>query len=120
MRDLTAAEPFYQLVLPALGFPRREIEPDCICYLANDDSPRPRFVALNEDPEYVANSTRVAFWADSRQAVDDFAAVLIQTPARAVEGPMVCEEYSPGYYAIFFEDPCGNRFEVCHRIPPSA
>ena len=20
------------------------------------------------------------------------------------------------HYALFFEDPCGNRFEVCHRV----
>jgi len=24
--------------------------------------------------------------------------------------------YGPDYYAIFFADPCGNRFEVYHRL----
>ena len=24
-------------------------------------------------------------------------------------------DYSPGYYAVFFEDPDGNKLEVCHR-----
>jgi len=33
-----------------------------------------------------------------------------------VEGPMFNPEYEPGYYAIFFEDPCGNRLEVCCRV----
>ncbi|MEY2519385.1 MAG: hypothetical protein QOF24_1144, partial [Verrucomicrobiota bacterium] len=23
--------------------------------------------------------------------------------------------YSPGYYAVFFEDPDGNKLEVCYR-----
>jgi hypothetical protein len=22
------------------------------------------------------------------------------------------------YYAAFFEDPCGNRLELCHRTAP--
>jgi len=34
---------------------------------------------------------------------------------RNIEGPG-CDE-GPGYYAVFFEDPCGNRLEVCHRAP---
>jgi hypothetical protein len=25
-------------------------------------------------------------------------------------------DYAPGYYAAFFEDSCGNRLEVCHRV----
>lgn len=29
-----------------------------------------------------------------------------------MEGPM---PYEPGYYAVFLEDPCGNRLEICHR-----
>ena len=33
--------------------------------------------------------------------------------ARNIEGPM---DYEPGYFAVFFEDPCGNRFEICHRV----
>jgi hypothetical protein len=33
--------------------------------------------------------------------------------ARNIEGLM---DYEPGYYAVFFEDPSGNRLEVCHRL----
>ena len=33
--------------------------------------------------------------------------------ARNIEGPEVYEE--PGYYAVFFEDPDGNKLEVCYR-----
>ena len=31
-----------------------------------------------------------------------------------VSGPMEMP-YGPGYYAVFFDDPSGNRFEVYHR-----
>ena len=34
---------------------------------------------------------------------------------RNIEGPGYDE--GPGYYAVFFEDPCRNRLEICHRIP---
>jgi hypothetical protein len=27
-------------------------------------------------------------------------------------------DYAPGYYAVFFEDPAGNRLELCHRLRP--
>jgi hypothetical protein len=30
-----------------------------------------------------------------------------------------CPEYSPSYYAVFFEAPSGNCLEVCHRSEPS-
>ena len=29
-----------------------------------------------------------------------------------MEGPDYAD---PNYYAVFFEDPSGNRFEICHR-----
>jgi catechol 2,3-dioxygenase-like lactoylglutathione lyase family enzyme len=33
-------------------------------------------------------------------------------------GPEICEGYSPGYYAFFFEDPDGNKLEICCREKP--
>jgi predicted enzyme related to lactoylglutathione lyase len=33
----------------------------------------------------------------------------------ALSGPKEYPEYGPGYYAVFFEDPSGNRLEVMHR-----
>ena len=35
-----------------------------------------------------------------------------------LEGPEVCADYSPGYYAFFFEDPDGNKLEICCRESP--
>jgi hypothetical protein len=39
--------------------------------------------------------------------------VLTKIGARNIEGPS--QEGSEGYYAVFFEDPAGNRLEVCYR-----
>ncbi len=115
VRNLAEADPFYAMILPALGFPTRLPEKDCISYDAISDHPKPECINLTEDPNHAPNQTRIAFWRDTREDVDFFAAILRAAGARNIEGPELCTEYSPGYYAVFFEDPCGNRFEVCCR-----
>ena len=45
--------------------------------------------------------------------VDRLAEIVVRAGARNVEGPGYDE--GPGYYAVFFEDPSGNRLEICHR-----
>jgi len=32
-----------------------------------------------------------------------------------LDGPEICADYSPGYYAFFFEDPACNKLEICRR-----
>ena len=59
------------------------------------------------------NETRIAFWAESREEVDRIAEIARAAGAKNIEGPELYEE--PGYYAVFFEDPDGNKLEVCHR-----
>jgi predicted enzyme related to lactoylglutathione lyase len=87
-----------------------------IAYDARRDHPKPEFIGLIEDPGHMPNATRLAFWAGSKADVDRIAAVVTSAGARNVEGPMFCPEYSPTYYGLFFEDPCGNRLEVCCRL----
>ena len=115
--SLAEARPFYDVLLPSLGFPHYNDEgPGVFSYDAAREHPKPEFVAVIEDPGHVPNATRVAFWADTREEVDALAPVLQRCRARNVEGPMMNPEYSPRYYAVFFEDPCGNRFELCCRV----
>ncbi len=118
VRDLRAADAFYGVLLPALGFPVRSVTAHCICYEAERAHPKPEFFALIEDHAHKPTGTRVAFWRDSMAEVDAIARLLARTAARNLEGPDFCPEYSPTYYAVFFEDPCGNRLEVCCRTAP--
>jgi hypothetical protein len=53
-----------------------------------------------------------AVWAESAASLDAILPLLQNLGALSMEGPFLEE---PGYYAIFFEDPFGNRLEVRHR-----
>jgi predicted enzyme related to lactoylglutathione lyase len=102
---------FYEALLPALGFTRRVEVEGWLQYEAGDGEVT-AFFGVTESPGHVANENRVAFWAESNEEVDRVAEVARGAGARNMEGPM---DYEAGYYAVFFEDPCGNRLEVCHR-----
>ena len=45
---------------------------------------------------------------------DEIAALALEAGARNMSGPRACPEYSPTYYAAFFDDPSGNPLEICH------
>ncbi len=117
VRSLSEARPFYEALLPALGFTRdATIEGWLQFEVAGADGVM-EFFGVAESPQHVANECRVAFWADSTGEVDRLAEIAVRAGARNVEGP-AHEIPQPGetdYYAVFFEDPCGNRFEVCYR-----
>jgi len=116
VKSLVEARPFYAAFLPAIGFPDFCETTIGVSYEARRDHPKAEFIGLIEDPDHVPNATRIAFWAETKEEVDRIADVIVSVGARNVEGPMPCPEYSPTYYALFFEDPCGNRLEVCCRI----
>jgi catechol 2,3-dioxygenase-like lactoylglutathione lyase family enzyme len=116
VHDLQKADSFYGQFLPEIGFPVRIVESaTVISFEARSESEKPEFIALDEEPGYQPSSTRIAFWADHKSEVDRLGPILQQAGARNIEGPMACPEYSPTYYAVFFEDPSGNRLEVCCR-----
>jgi catechol 2,3-dioxygenase-like lactoylglutathione lyase family enzyme len=118
VRDLARAKEFYRKLLPALGFicDRSDQEWGTF-YAAGGDQPE-AFFGFTADPQHQPNGNRIAFWANSRADVDQIGELLPQIGARNLEGPELCREYSPGYYAVFFEDPDGNKLEVCCREQP--
>ncbi len=100
---------FYEALLPALGFTRRmEVEG----WLQYESEDKELFFGVTESPRHVSNENRVAFKAESVKELARLAVVAKDAGAKNIEGPML---YVPGYHAVFFEDPCGNRFEVCYR-----
>jgi len=103
---------FYETLLPALGFSQRVAVEGWLEFEAAGETAT-EFFGITESPAHVPNENRIAFWAESLAGVDRVAEVAQRIGARNIEGPM---DYAPGYYGVFFEDPCGNRLEVCHRL----
>jgi predicted enzyme related to lactoylglutathione lyase len=110
--NLKQAMPFYEALLPALGFTRKVDVEGWLQFEAGDGAIT-EFFGVTESPNHVPNENRLAFWAESDDHVDALAEVAKQAGARNIEGPM---PYEPGYYAVFFEDLWGNRLEICHRV----
>jgi catechol 2,3-dioxygenase-like lactoylglutathione lyase family enzyme len=108
------AQEFYAQILPAIGF-RTDKSGEEYGLFEREGGAAVEFFCFQEEADHQPNANRIAFWAESRAAVDKVAEVVRQAGGRNVEGPELCLEYSPGYYAVFFEDPDGNKLEVCCR-----
>ncbi len=118
VKDFQRAMKFYKKLLPELGFTRdRSDETWGTFYSAGGNKPS-EFFGFTEDRDHQANGTRIAFWAETRDEVDRIAALVREIGGKNLEGPEVCEGYSLGYYAFFFEDPDGNKLEICCRANP--
>lgn len=119
VKNRAAAQKFYAQLLPAIGFGIDKSGDEWGLFSA-DSGQGVDFFGFTEEADHQPNGTRIAFWAESREAVDKVAEVVRKAGGRSIEGPEVCVDYSPGYYAVFFEDPDGNKLEVCHRGSPVA
>jgi catechol 2,3-dioxygenase-like lactoylglutathione lyase family enzyme len=127
VRDMQVAREFYRKFLPQLGFVRERHEPSPhqegqgedfhTFYSAGGGMPS-EFFGFTEDKNHQPNGTRIAFWADTREEVDQLAKLVREAGGEALEGPEICVDYSPGYYAFFFEDPDRNKLEICYRESP--
>ena len=113
VRSMAEARPFYQALLPALGFTRQAEVENWLQFEAEGTGGATDFFGVTESSHHVPNESRIAFWADSTADLDRLAQLVVRAGARNVEGPGYHE--GPGYYAVFFEDPCGNRLEICNR-----
>jgi catechol 2,3-dioxygenase-like lactoylglutathione lyase family enzyme len=111
--SLAEARPFYEAVLPAIGFTRVVDIAGWLQFEAAESHGPSEFFGITEDSLHQSNASRVAFWAESPAEVDRLAEVVRRAGARNIEGPS--DQEGPGYYAVFFEDPSGNRLEICHR-----
>ena len=126
VKNMEVAANFYENFLPQLGFVRKKYEPSpspeagqdfCTFYSAGVDTPS-EFFGFTLDKNHRPNATRIAFWAETRAKVDELAELVRQGGGENLEGPEICQDYSPGYYAFFFEDPDGNKLEICCRENP--
>jgi catechol 2,3-dioxygenase-like lactoylglutathione lyase family enzyme len=112
--DVATAEPFYDALLPALGFTERYHGERWKVWATTGPLPATAYFGITESAGHAANENRIAFSVTDREAVERAAEVARRAGALDLSGP---EEmpYGPGYYAVFFADPSGNRLEVYVR-----
>ncbi len=116
VRDRVKATEFYDALLNVLGAVRDEGATFTTWSIPPADAPADweptEWFGITEDAAMTPGPNRVAFDAPSRGTVDAIATYLPAIGARNIEMPD--EAYGPTYYACFFDDPDGNKLEVCH------
>jgi catechol 2,3-dioxygenase-like lactoylglutathione lyase family enzyme len=113
VRSLARVRAFYDALMPALGYADVHAGRTAVEYYGPHESAQ--FFGIHQHAEHAPSDTRVAFAAATRTDVDRIGALLRSIGARAIEGPADCLDYTQPYYAVFFEDPEGNKLEVCCR-----
>jgi len=113
--DLQRSEPFYDVVMPLLGFRKNEFE------IAGDRHVqyfnrhfgyvlRPARSARAHDP-YSPGLHHLCFRVESAAHVEE-AARTLRAGDIAVTDAALYPEYAPDYVACFFDDPDGIRLEI--------
>jgi catechol 2,3-dioxygenase-like lactoylglutathione lyase family enzyme len=123
---MAVATPFYDRLLPILGFSKEsrtsavidkhdlfviEYRHERLCFALS--SPRTAFRRETVHRRRPGALHHLAFRADSRAEVDRLHDEIKATGAAIVAPPREYPEYTPpGYYAFFFKDPDGIKYEV--------
>lgn len=120
--DQVASVAFYGLVLGHLGFSRHDLD-DGRCWWSLDYPngagfgieirPPAETPPRSRHERYSPGIDHLAFHAQSRQDVERLYVRLLESGYPVVDPP-ADYEYSPGYYAVAFDDPSGIRLEVVH------
>jgi catechol 2,3-dioxygenase-like lactoylglutathione lyase family enzyme len=131
--SLAAAEEFYDAFLSGLGLVKKTYSfvdsqgiwtsaadrrlANVAEYFEETAGPgAPRFIGIIEDPAGRPSATRIAFRVGGCADLERWATRLVQLGARSIEWSDDLEAYP----ALFFEDPCGTRLELCARVRPPA
>lgn len=115
VNNLERVLPFYEKLLPALGFTRTFHSEKWRVFAAEGDLPHVAYFAITEDRDHTPNANLVGFWAKDWDEVDRIAKLVEQAGGIITSGPQLFP-ISPTYYAVYFEDPCGNPYEIVHRL----
>jgi predicted enzyme related to lactoylglutathione lyase len=113
VRDRARGIAFYEPLLAALGHLKSEGE-EWVTFAPPDADGNPdgqTWFGFTVDSQMNAGPTRVALFAQTCEDVDRATSVALEIGAQNIEGPDY--SYGPEYYAVFFDDPDGNRLEVC-------
>src|SRR5215471_5444553 len=114
VKNMKVARKFYGKFLPQLGFVHESPGENFHTFYSAGGDKASEFFGFTEDKNHRPNGTRIAFWADSRGEVDRIAKIVREAGGKNLEGPEVCVDYSPGYYAFFFEDNLPGK--LCRKV----
>lgn len=129
VRDMTVAEPFYDKFLSLLGFDLRQknsaVIPEHEFHVVEYSHPHMAFAITSPRTSFRDDTVNrrkpgavhhIAFRVASRADVDKLHEELTKIDATIVSAPRPYPEYTPqGYYAVFFKDPDGIKYEIlCH------
>lgn len=130
VKNLDIATPFYDKLLALLGF---DVDRKVSATIEEHDFQvveyvHPRFsFAITSPRRPFANDVihrrkpgalhHLAFRADSPAEVDRLHVELKAVGAEIVGGPKLWPEHGPDYYAVFFKDPAGIKYEIVHHPP---
>ncbi len=126
VKDMDVAVPFYDKLMPLLGFDINKKGGAVIeaheFHVVEYSHPRLAFAITSPRSALAGESVHrrrpgalhhLAFKAESRAEVDRLHRELIDIGATIVTPPREYPEYTPpGYYALFFKDPEGIKYEI--------
>lgn len=118
--DMAVSEAFYDSVFRLLGFKKGDArvadEPHCHYYnRVLQISIRPAHGGSAAHDPYAPGLHHLCLEVESKGGVDAVHRVLTNLGVEATQ-PTLYKQYDPDYYATFFEDPDGVRFEVVGRL----
>jgi catechol 2,3-dioxygenase-like lactoylglutathione lyase family enzyme len=130
VKDMSIAVPFYDKFLPLLGFSIQSKVSAVIeeheFHVVEYNHPRLAFAITSPRKAFVRDTVNrrrpgalhhLAFRVESRSKVDRLHLELKEIGATIVSPPREYPEYTPpGYYALYFKDLEGIKYEiVCHE-----
>jgi catechol 2,3-dioxygenase-like lactoylglutathione lyase family enzyme len=130
VKDMSTAVPFYDKLLPLLGFDLERKSSAVIeeheFYVVEYNHPNLAFAITSPRKAFIDDTIHrrkpgalhhLAFQAKSRAEVDQLHLDLRRIGATIVRPPREYPQYTPpGYYALFFKDLEGIKYEiVCHE-----
>lgn len=125
VKDLDEAEPFYDKFLSLLGFDLSKKSKgrvaahdfDVIEYVHPQlvlgiNSPRDTFKNDDVHRRRPGSVHHLAFRASSREEIDELYPRVVETGAEIVNPPQFYPQHGESYYALFFKDPGGIKYEI--------
>jgi catechol 2,3-dioxygenase-like lactoylglutathione lyase family enzyme len=125
VKDMSVALPFYDKLMPMLGF---DLEKRTNAVVQSHEfhvveyahpqlafginSPREPFAQDNVHRRKPGALHHLAFKVESKAEVDRLAAAIAQIGANIVDGPGLFPQHGSDYYAVFFKDPDGIKYEI--------